>query len=893
MLKIVSIDHDPGNELHSATLTDLRICTSLSWNADGSKLALIVDRRLVYLWDIGNNNFTHFKPAARSYSFNQSSSKKNKTRSIDSVTWSKISNRFLLCYSTGQMLLCDCDANFSERFIDNSEGVLKQITFVQCCNHTDLIACITIISELLILTFDGETKFYIQSEDLGILGMKFSLQAENYSAYRSPSHKKSNIDNQLTRTGVVWFAYRSKNGRIFFKRIAINSDSSNAEASDVSNMVYSSKIEAHSQLIDFYWLNETCLIACFSSGAIIMIRLNSNMDRQLAEFSLVEEKIFEIRHQCYDQDSDREEPADFEFKAFKLAKINDNVLNKSIEEETYSLAAITNHRIFYYELYKSKSRFGYNFEKVDDLDLTNSLKRIKMNIERLDWSFDNSMLAMQLSNGHILVYRTKLQDSLICSYDCKVAYSSGANEITMLDYGQPNEQASSASDHASTINVVFKPSLIAIGLCHLAVVLNNRLKLYRLQDGKFFGEQEYFSIIKAVALSSKHIALLFDDERLKLHSIGSRINNQVDSSVGDERFFPDPSLPDKISAFILTESVLIYSTEGLHLRVFCLKSWQFIQNKDHSEEFQNPILKLRPNKRGNKFMCLIEESSKLDENVFLYDLYLNSIVKISRSSLSNEGSLYRTMLNSQIGFQLSGFDGKNQIIPQLNSKLSQISDAIWDRDGRGLVLIERRFVHYLVVLENNLDSENPLILYVATAEKPANYRALYASHGIVSYQTSLGRIMNTVLDSHDIDTNLCRLENRLSTIISEQNEDTTALGTKQFRMVQLKLAYLQTILPIYSLSKCKDICEHLASEIQFNLDGNIDNLNDLIWKQLTCWSIFTMNLNFALLICRKRKLTSSACILDEIISDAQRNKNFDTKASIKARLLVLQNCYDL
>jgi hypothetical protein len=43
-----------------------------------------------------------------------------------------------------------------ERFIDNSESVLKRIASIEKSEHTELFTCFSVISAILIMSFDGQ-----------------------------------------------------------------------------------------------------------------------------------------------------------------------------------------------------------------------------------------------------------------------------------------------------------------------------------------------------------------------------------------------------------------------------------------------------------------------------------------------------------------------------------------------------------------------------------------------------------------------------------------------------------------------------------------------------------------------------------------------------------------
>lgn len=870
-------DNEPGKELHSATLTESRVCTSFSWNKDGTLLALVVDQRQIYFWDIKTNNFSHFKPVnkplAKSSTLASSSRKTKQAHEIDLVCWSKVSNRFALVYSTAQMLLCDCDEeNFSEKFIDNCDGILKKVSFFASCDRLDLFVCVTEISEILVMTFDGEPKVYIQSEAFSVVRAKFSP----VSSFRST--------NKLEE--IVWLSLQSGSGRLFFKRILLHEPN---EEPTGTNVVYTPPDGcSESRLVDFHWLGPNQLIACFESGRIDSIRISQSLDLEPTKFDITTGIILDMNQEDNGQSVDAADR-----QVFKSFEFNDHQ-----DASSFSLAAISNYKLYYYELSEldTCNKFSYACEKVDEVDLTGSLTKVRLELEQIKWSPDHSKLAVQLSNNHILVYRTRLQDYMVSSHGNKSAYLSALNEITVLNYGCDKIKTSSAdesdddgdagSSNALTINVRLKPSIIAIGPNHLAVALNNRVQFYtvdprhnKMAEKLLVDEQEYASIVVAIQLCSRFVAVHFDDGRLKLHAIKLEMVVADDhdgddfSDLADERFFPDPARPERISAFSLSELVFVYCSHEMNIHVFSLKHWSPLQSCNHSAHFDWPISRLKADERGNKFVCLAPPSTtasrRLQDTVYLYDLYSNNTI-----------SLFDQTLWVQIrDSQLETNEQREPIGGRWSNSSGRVTDAIWDTDGRTVLLIERKYVHVVAVLSHTLEREAPLAEYVATSGKPSSYTTLYVSHGIVSFQTALGRIINTVLESHDEDLKLARLEQQISRLRESGDTDDA-----KSRALRLKLAYLESALPVYPLSRCKEICEHLTTNEELGCEDATGRR--VLWQLLAAWALFTLNPNFASMIYRKHGPAICARTL-RCIARGARTGGVDTKAVFSKRLLDL------
>jgi hypothetical protein len=1169
-LRMFSVRQDAGlaQEIQSASLAESRFCSSLSWNKDESILALVVDKRQIYFWDVKRNQFSHFKPRTgagqttslvggpKAASNNLPSHRKSaRARDIEFIAWSKVSDKLAICYASGQILLCRVvmtgntaednntpakrdgqpaaaaaaqqqqqqqqQRNYSttwERFIDNSESVLKRIASIEVSEHTELFTCFSVISEILIMSFDGQTKFYCQGERSSLLNAKFSPPHREYCP-RSGKYlgqslhlacqsevdgalylKKISLDMdpELQDVPPKLFVPREQHtpGRmmhdsLFNEQINGGSSTNNHQAGDQLQKA---------RLVDFHWLNPTHVLLCLESGAIQLIQLVQNAFKQDEPTSIVCTELFRIEtnsglslesglmspasscsrppsrvtvaHRGSEDGSVASERsfalttstghtsatanksassihdahADT-FKMFELIKVS----RKLDSSQCFALAAATKSKLFYYELYDSsdQGQQRFTFEHFDDIDLSDSLQRVNLELERAGWSQDCSMLALQVTSGHLLVYKTRLQHFMVASYGPRTAYLSAPNEVTILNYGTAsnaydnasllahfvdghNPAAASAAnedrddtesqtgsqatartvksgDNAIILSVQLKPSLLAIGPNHLALALNNRVRFYLLRpsasvnkhaasqlgadhnntnnDRSSFGgpfkEQEYITIVVGISLSSRFVAIQFDDGRLKLHSIGQMTTtttttttttdndgtdyngeppppppSATDDLQDNERFFPDPAHPESISAFTLTEELLVYCTKERRINVFGLKRWAMVQVCDHSGLFSAPISRLKPNDRGNKLVCLVSSElsrARKHDNVFLYDLYSNNVYTLLPHARNQH--LWSRLANKQIDTTLDIITLDRQraraivqecrLFASRPNRLDNVVDAIWDTDGRTLLLVEQKSYHVFAVLCHTLANEELVAEYASSAKKPASYTTLYISQGVISFQTGLGRVINSIMETHDDELKLTMLELRVQSIkdrISrtltggdgspnsgpankngvekEEDDDDGDDGTEQLsdassvsksakgailfmeahlRIALMKLDYLCTILPIYSLPKCRDICKHLMEDESFNLSTGGDTvgefmneyklINQMVPKLLSSWSLYTLNLNFASLVYRGNNMRIHAILLQGILNDIKTRK-LDSRVHVNNRILELLGCRD-
>lgn len=913
-LRTISIGTEPGRVLESANLADGRTCTSFSWNKDGNQLAMVVDKHLIYFWDVRDNNLLHYKPLIKASS-DANSATKSRAKDVEQIIWSKTTNKVVIGYSTGQLLLCSKETSLSETLIDNSSGVLGEIYSIESSPHSDVFACISVLFELLVMTFDGDAIFYNQGSDNTISMIKFSHPF-------SPNSKSSRRINQASnkQTGLsFWLAHKSQENEICLRLIELK-DRHTAAVQPANNLVY--RPDDSERVIYYEWLDTTNLIVCLESGTVSLVQIKSPFDRS-TEFSLSSMNILGIHSKelsVTDADGLTVEAQDRKlFRSFNLICHSDNIQGVKTDQasgrgKTFSFSAMTMYTLHYYELLEmSNDASQYTFEKIDELDLTGSLSKIGLSLEQQQWSSDSSMLAVQLTNGHILIYQTRLNDHMIMSYGSRTAYLSESNEVTVLNYGlvgesdeaepsgnlcrSPVDKSSSGSldltSRASIIKIDLKPSVIAIGPTHLAAGLNNVVRFYSTRDGQLEFQEEYHSIVSSICLGSKFVSVQFKDGRVKLHPL------KVTGLTGDdhflnERYFPDPTKSERISAFTLTNHLFLYCTTSFNLYVFCLRSWNHIQNFNYQSDANDQVIKrLVSNGMGNKFLCLTKTLPTNQCRVFLYDSYRNEMI-----SFRNQNGLYAKIFQSQLALVPTLCQSSIKSIPfrdrskRAPTDLSRISSVIWDTDGRSALLVERRYIHVFVISDHTLETEGPMIEWVTTIGKQSTYETLYASHGVISFQSSLGRVINSVAESHDDEANLGKLGQNIQAVISRMtscSKDKTR--DVQAEIMRLKLEYLQMIVLIYPLSKCAEICEYIMMDNLFNVadELRLPEIDDVLWRQLAARALFISNLHFAMLVYKRRRSQVFARGLTEIIDDCSKF-GFDSKTSVTTRLLILLGC---
>lgn len=881
---------DPPSELKFANVEDTKRCSSYAWNHDGNLLALVIDSRQLYIWTVEANVFTHIKPGNR-YTIDRGG-RRQRSKEITTIRWSCLSNRLVLCYATGQLLLCGFDkSNVSEKFIDNSDGLLKKTKLVEASNSIDIFACLSVANEILVMSFDGQAILYLQVECV-IERIKFSQSCRVQRVNEEAGH--------ISWTK-IWLSCVSKDKQLMFKAIHLGSSAPNNDLTKQFDF-YHDCSESRT-LVDFYWLDDFRVIKCYSDGEVEVIEL-----QKVPGFHSDEDRVELIKGQMRDVSLDSsilKHDSTILFKVYKYIDAEKNVVNsKGIHSG--SLLSMSDYLIKYYKMHRMRTKV--TIELVDEMDLSNQLRAIDQKLMDAEWSNNGHMLAVQLTSGHILIYRAAINNHIIAINGSMVAYMSDTEEVTVLNYGtssgmrispdsidkelkddsyENDTRSPRSKTNARSFCLNFRPSLLAIGPKHLALALNNRLRFYQIDSTtETYFEEEYPTTISGLSLSSFYVAVQLRDGRLKLQSIdlirSGRSTSPIDdiSTFGraDERYFPDPLDPESIVAFTLTENLLIYSSLRYKLSLFCFRLWSTIQTYDHKASLSGPIKKLSANNCGDKILCIGDANQTSATNVYLYDIYTRSMLPIT----DDHGDYYKHTVEPEPGYIPPQVDVKRHTssveVVQHGSyigkitRLNQVEDAIWDAN-RSLLLIDSGKVHVVTILDHTVVRDGPCVLYVGHIDKTISCRTLYASQGVVSFQTCLGKVVNTILAFYDDELQLTKLEEQIQQI----KVTATATNLKEISegISIAKLHYLQTILPIYSLSRCKEICKYLMTEEQFNIDCEQGaSLKSLVWKQLASWALFTMNLNFALMLYRQHGWIAQARLLDALIRSTD-SKNLD------------------
>ncbi|KAI1286712.1 WD repeat-containing protein 19 [Halotydeus destructor] len=334
-------------------------------------------------------------------------------------------------------------------------------------------------------------------------------------------------------------------------------------------------------------------------------------------------------------------------------------------------------------------------------------------ISWLEWNEEGQMLGMTATSGSVHVYLSKLP-VIGDSFGTRMAYLSSLLEVTTLSVG---------SGQPVTVRIAVEPSIVAVGLYHLAVVMNNRVWFYGLSEpdeGLLVKEREYLGIIKAFKLNGDYAAALFTDGRLYLHimdTVGPEGGPQVgrqgqyDDDEGENRevkMFPEGALGDKgrIVSHTMTSDMLIFATESGAIEFFLVEDWSVVNIYRHS----CGIKTIAADPMGLRIIGLDEMNCG-----FVYNAVTDTLLEIP-------GEKFPATIKAMFWETFPG-------------------------DKCVFVACDSRTVSIFAYASQSIDG--PQVIYVDTMNIPRGQSPLFLYNGDIISQTESGKTSNFLLSTHD------------------------------------------------------------------------------------------------------------------------------------------------
>ncbi|SPQ94469.1 unnamed protein product (mitochondrion) [Plasmodiophora brassicae] len=270
---------------------------------------------------------------------------------------------------------------------------------------------------------------------------------------------------------------------------------------DAANPVELAFQQKYGDIVDYQWYGDGYLLAAFSKGFVVVI---STHMKEIGE----------------------------ELNCMKLHDESMNAVAVTLAGSMFATCADDGVRVV--------DLSDWRELKLATVD-RDSLKGVARAVQ---WTGDGQILTVATTAGLVSSYLISIP-SLGACYRGAPVYLSSLREVTHL--------ASYADDAAfrRTIALEIEPTFLAIGAAHIAVGMNNRAWIYRVDDHALVREVDLVGSVRAIALNGAFVAALTTNRQVQVVPI---------ARPDDARVFPDASgasASDAVTAMALTDSLLI------------------------------------------------------------------------------------------------------------------------------------------------------------------------------------------------------------------------------------------------------------------------------------------------------------------------------------------------
>ncbi|KAH7716252.1 hypothetical protein AAVH_16378 [Aphelenchoides avenae] len=314
---------------------------------------------------------------------------------------------------------------------------------------------------------------------------------------------------------------------------------------------------------------------------------------------------------------------------------------------------------------------------------------------------DGSLAAVAGNSGSFCIYLTRLP-VMGAAYRDRLAVLSSLTEITVFYEGETQPIAS--------FNVKIEPSLITVGMRHIAVVLNNRAWFYEIRRNEsiLLFEFEYIATVVQMKMNREFVMAKLD-QTAQLHKMETMLNATDDNS----KLFPEQKLHSNYERLIdcdLMEKFFVYSSDSNHIRYFSLTDWTYVGDYKHNCEIRSVFGEL-----DGIRLCFLDER---------FDAYIYSPVDDSLTK-----------------------------VPDVGSSLHYVS-CLWETftiDRDTFVIHDGTSLFAFVISKN---TKGDFVLnHISTMRVPFGNYPLILSKGITYCHTHNGRVNTMLLKSHKTESN--------------------------------------------------------------------------------------------------------------------------------------------
>ncbi|KAI6201750.1 WD repeat-containing protein 19 [Aphelenchoides besseyi] len=332
-----------------------------------------------------------------------------------------------------------------------------------------------------------------------------------------------------------------------------------------------------------------------------------------------------------------------------------------------------------------------NLDELQELsDIIESSSDAKA-VTRIQCTEDGTLTAVSTESPALSVYLTKIPVRA-AAYRNRVMILSSLTEILVYEDGNTHNPIS--------FNAKLEPSIISIGLKHIAVAFNNRVWFYELRKNAvtFLFEQEYITTINGMKMN-RDFVMIEMERGVLLHSIKPENENK-------RRMFPEEGKSsERLEKADLLEKFLVYSTDKHRIRYFSLVDWAYASDFKHNRAIT----------------ALFGEPNGI-RSVF-FDEYYNAF-------------LYHPADDDAYAF------------PEMQTA-SSYKTCLWETftvDKDSLLLADVAAAYVYVTSRNR-----QLLNHIGTLKIPYGNIPLSLSKGIVYCHTANGKLNTMLLSSHKTD----------------------------------------------------------------------------------------------------------------------------------------------
>lgn len=222
---------------------------------------------------------------------------------------------------------------------------------------------------------------------------------------------------------------------------------------------------------------------------------------------------------------------------------------------------------------------------------------------------DGTIGAIGLTSGSILVYLVEVP-ILSASKGPTAVYSESLSSLVVYDMHKKKVRK---------LNVEVQPQKLGVCATKLAVAAGNKSWFYTTTDCQLITSIESSSPIDAIQVSDGAFAVL--------------MNGVVMLSFFDEEkkpfTFPDYDTKSRVTAFSLTDYLLLLATDDGTVRMFNTRNQTFVEGYKHP----SPVISITPNLSETRF-TLIDQ----DRNVFLFNPIKSTALAVTTEGQSVDAS---------------------------------------------------------------------------------------------------------------------------------------------------------------------------------------------------------------------------------------------------------------